>query len=108
MHLSYALNIIHFVSGTAALVFGFRSTSAAKVFCAFGGLGYLSIGVFGFFFGRQDFATIGSVGEDQYLWKVIPETIELASADHYFNCAIGVGFSFWIFIYHEYEIFEEL
>lgn len=94
MHLGYILNVIHFVSGFTALVLGFKSVSAAKVFCALGGISYLSVGVSGFYFGSQGFATVGGVGEDQYLWRVIPEIIELASADHYFNSAIGVGFLF--------------
>jgi uncharacterized membrane protein HdeD (DUF308 family) len=49
MHLSPTHNIIHLVSGAAALYFGYAATySAARSFCLIFGAVYLLLGIIGF------------------------------------------------------------
>ena len=82
-HLSLAHNVVHLVSGAAALYLGLKgSEDAARSFCwAFGAV-YLLLGLAGFVAGE---------GADRML-AVIPGTLELGTVDHVIHVLLGAGF----------------
>ncbi|MFN2493181.1 MAG: DUF4383 domain-containing protein [Pyrinomonadaceae bacterium] len=80
-HLGPAHNLVHIVSGAAALYFGFAgSLSAAKTFSLIFGIVYLGLGIFGM--------TMG-VGPDRML-AIGP--LQLGTADHGLNILLGAVF----------------
>lgn len=82
-HFSTAHNIIHLVSGAAALYLGLKgSLSAAKMFCLIFGAVYLLLGVVGF--------AVGS-GDDR-MFQVIAGTLELGTVDHVIHILFGAIF----------------
>lgn len=81
-HLSYTHNTVHVVSGLVALWFGFDSVKNAKIVSYSLGALYGIIGVLGFILGTQGMPTIGSITEDRFLWRIMPEALELGSVDH--------------------------
>jgi hypothetical protein len=92
MHLSVAHNIVHLVSGAAALWLGLKGTpSAARTFCIVFGAVYLLLGVAGFVAGAD--AAPGVPGpHDAKLLKLIPGTLEFGTMDHIVHILLGAIF----------------
>jgi Domain of unknown function (DUF4383) len=93
-HLSMAHNLVHILSGIIALYFGFAaSLSAARGFALAFGAVYLLLGIVGFIMGSPGASTIANMTmEDGRLWKVIPGTLELGTADHAIHVLLGIVF----------------
>jgi hypothetical protein len=93
-HLSPVHNVVHLLSGAAALYLGLKgSESAARGFCwAFGAV-YLLLGVAGFVAGSPGTASVpAGMGADDRLLVVIPGQLELATVDHLIHVALGLVF----------------
>jgi hypothetical protein len=79
-HFNTAHNVIHLVSGAAALYLGLAgSLSAAKMFCIIFGAVYLLLGVVGFLIGT---------GADRML-ALMPGTLEFGTMDHIIHVLMG-------------------
>src|SRR5947207_6929334 len=93
-HLSMAHNIVHIVSGLLALYFGFAgSLGGARGFALVFGAVYLLLGIAGFVMGSQGSSEMANMmTPDSHLWKVLPGTLELGTADHGIHIALGVIF----------------
>jgi hypothetical protein len=93
-HLSTVHNVVHLVSGAAALYFGTKGTLAqAKAFALIFGIVYLGLGAAGFFAGDQGSPSEGVPGPaDPRMLKVIPGMLELGTRDHIIHIAIGALF----------------
>lgn len=96
-HLSLAHNLIHIVSGAAALYFGLAGTlSAARLFCLVFGAVYLLLGVVGFLTGSDKQHTITGIpqthGQDSSLLALLPGALELAMKDHGLHILLGLIF----------------
>ena len=92
-HLSLAHNMIHIISGAAALYFGLAGTlSAARTFCLAFGAVYLLLGVAGFLLGGDGTATVANMSHDSRLFKVLPGTLELGTMDHVVHLLLGAVF----------------
>lgn len=93
-HLSMAHNLVHIISGIVALYFGFAaSLSAARGFALAFGAVYLLLGIVGFIMGSPGSSTIANMTmEDGRLWKVLPGTLELGTADHAVHILLGIVF----------------
>jgi hypothetical protein len=89
-HLSMTHNLIHLLSGVAALWVGARGTlrGARSFSYAFGTL-YGLLGVLGFVLGTPGASTAGHTGPDARLWSVIPGALELGTSDHVIHLVIG-------------------
>lgn len=80
-HLTTPHNLVHIVSGIAALYFGFAgSLSAARAFCLIFGVVYLALGILGFAMGAPP----------DSMWHVGP--LELGTADHGIHVLLGAIF----------------
>lgn len=88
-HLSYTHNAIHFATGALALWFGFDNLKNAKIFSYIFGSIYGVLGALGFILGSYGMPSVGTIAEDQYLWKPIPEVLELGSVDHIIHILIA-------------------
>jgi hypothetical protein len=92
-HLSLAHNLIHIISGAAALYFGLAGTlAAARLFCLVFGAVYLLLGVVGFLMGAPGTATVGHIGPDSRLFALLPGTLELGTMDHTIHILLGILF----------------
>lgn len=92
-HLSYSHNVIHLVSGVLSLYFGFAtSIAAARTFAYAFAVFYGGLAVLGYLMGEPGMASVGHIAEDAYLWRVIPGSLELGSADHNIHIAIATIF----------------
>ncbi|HEX8473872.1 MAG TPA: DUF4383 domain-containing protein [Pyrinomonadaceae bacterium] len=95
LHTSMAHNLVHLISGAAALYLGLRGTlAAARTFdIAFGAV-YLLLGVVGFLIGSAQSASAGMPGmsPDSRLWKLIPGTLEFGTPDHIVHILLGLLF----------------
>jgi hypothetical protein len=81
-HLSTAHNLVHIVSGAAALYFGLAgSLSGARLFCIVFGLVYLLLGVVGFLLGT---------GPDRMF--DVAGILHLGTMDHIIHIALGLIF----------------
>ena len=79
-HFNTAHNVIHLVSGAAALYFGLAgSMSGAKVFGIVFGAVYLLLGLAGFFAG----------GDHDRMLALIPGTLEFGTTDHIIHVLMG-------------------
>ena len=92
LHLSYVHNLIHIVSGALAVWFGVRSEASAKRFAYLFGSIYTLLGVLGFVVGVHGMASIGEIKEDDFLWTITPEKLELGTNDHIVHLLIGIIF----------------
>lgn len=95
-HLSPTHNIIHFISGAAAVYYGLSNDAFARRFCVlFGGI-YFLLGVLGFALGTPSAPTVPVTGpqanEDEHLWRLLPETLELGDRDHTLHIVVGSVF----------------
>ena len=80
-HLTPPHNLVHIVSGAAALYFGFAgSLSGARNFCLIFGIVYLGLGILGMAMGT---------GEDR-IWDLGP--LHLGTADHGIHVLLGLVF----------------
>ncbi len=95
-HLSLAHNLVHIISGAAALYFGLAGTlAAARLFCLVFGVVYLLLGVCGFLLGGNTQHTIAGIthsGTDSRLLQVIPGSLEFATMDHGIHILLGILF----------------
>lgn len=91
-HLSMAHNVVHLVSGAAALFIGLRgSLGSARTFCIVFGLVYALLGIAGFVAGNE--GTPGVPGPaDAKLLKVLPGVLELGTMDHVIHILLGTIF----------------
>jgi hypothetical protein len=81
-HLTPAHNLVHIVSGVAALYFGFAgSLGGAKGFCLIFGIVYVGLGLLGM--------TMGDPAMNR-MWHVGP--LELAMQDHGLHLILGAIF----------------
>ena len=79
-HFNAAHNVIHLVSGAAALYLGLAgSLSAARMFCIVFGAVYLLLGLAGFLAGG---------GHDRML-ALVPGTLEFGTMDHIIHDLMG-------------------
>lgn len=92
LHLSYTHNLIHIISGALAIWFGVRTEVSAKRFAYSFGAIYGLLGLLGFAVGVHGTATVGHIAEDNFLWVISPEKLELGSLDHVIHLAIGIVF----------------
>lgn len=95
-HLSTAHNLVHLISGAAALYFGTKgSLSAARTFCLIFGAVYGLLGLVGFIAGKPGTPGISGMegmGQDSRLFQVIPGILELGTMDHIIHILIGLLF----------------
>lgn len=95
-HLSTAHNIVHLVSGAAALYFGTKgSLSSARMFCMIFGAVYGLLGIVGFIAGSPGtpgIAGMENMAQDSRLFQVLPGILELGTMDHIIHIAIGLIF----------------
>jgi hypothetical protein len=97
MHLSPSHNIIHLVSGILAMWIGsMDEPKRANVFCIVTGFLYSAIGIAGFIIGLPGYPSgnMPGMSGDQYLFKVIPNVLELGSMDHTVHLILGAFFLF--------------
>ncbi|MBC7912418.1 MAG: DUF4383 domain-containing protein [Pyrinomonadaceae bacterium] len=97
LHLSLAHNLIHIISGAAALYFGLAGTLAsARLFCLVFGAVYLLLGVVGFLAGGDKQHTIAGITHagttDSNLLQLLPGSLELAMRDHGLHILLGIVF----------------
>lgn len=93
MHLSMTHNLIHLISGVLALWVGYADDSRkAYIFCMAFGCVYGLLGLSGFAFGRPGFPGVGHMEADQNLLRIIPNVLELGTADHIVHVLLGVAF----------------
>jgi hypothetical protein len=94
-HLSMAHNLVHILSGIIALYFGFAgSLSGARGFSLAFGAVYLLLGICGFILGKPGTpgGAMASMGADNRLWSLIPNTLEFGTADHAIHVLLGIVF----------------
>jgi hypothetical protein len=97
-HLTLAHNLIHLVSGAAALYIGLKgSIQAAKLFGYGFGVVYLLLGVVGYWLGGMHRSSTlpleaQSGGVNENMFRMIPGVLELGSMDHLLHVAIGLIF----------------
>lgn len=99
MHLSLVHNLVHLLSGALALYFGFAgSLSGARSFCIAFGIVYGLLGIAGFLLGGSAAHQVAGVpaahhaATDSSLWRVLPNTLELASVDHIVHILLALLF----------------
>lgn len=82
MHLNTTHNLVHLISGAAALYLGLAGTlSAARMFCLVFGAVYLLLGVVGFALGT---------GEDRMFH--VGDILHLGTMDHIVHVLLGIVF----------------
>lgn len=95
LHTSVAHNLVHLISGAAALYLGLKGTlAAARTFdLAFGAV-YLLLGVCGFLIGGAGTPSAGMPGmsPDSHLFKLIPGVLEFGTPDHIVHVVLGLAF----------------
>ncbi|UOF01253.1 DUF4383 domain-containing protein [Bdellovibrio reynosensis] len=91
-HLSYTHNVIHVVSGAAAMWFGFDSLANARRFSVIFGAIYGALGLLGFIIGTSGIPSHGAIHPDRFLWKPAPEVLEFGTSDHILHLLIAGAF----------------
>lgn len=96
-HLSTAHNLVHLVTGAAALYFGLAATrSAARLFAIIFGIVYLLLGVTGFLLGVGGTITLPqhliAGGVNEHMFRLIPGYLELGTMDHVVHLLLGLLF----------------
>lgn len=92
-HLSTAHNLVHLISGAAALYFGLAGTLAgARLFDLVFGAVYGLLGVAGFVAGAPGTPSMPGMAADSRLLKVIPGVLELGTSDHSLHILLGIAF----------------
>ncbi len=83
-HLSLSHNLVHLISGAAALYFGFAGTlAAARLFCIVFGIVYGLLGVCGFLLGT---------GPDRMFEALAGLGLHLGTMDHIVHILLGLLF----------------
>lgn len=82
LHMSYANNFIHILSGVVALWCGFSDTKKSLNFCLWFGALYGLLGILGFMIGEPGYPSVGFMEADQYLFRLIPNVLEFGTVDH--------------------------
>jgi hypothetical protein len=93
-HLSMVHNLVHIISGAAALYFGFAgSLRGARTFCLAFGVVYLLLGLVGFL-GNGGAHSMPNMpnANDARLLKVLPGNLELGIMDHIVHVLLGIVF----------------
>lgn len=102
MHLSMAHNFIHLASGALALWAGYsENNNHAFNFCLGFGFVYALLGVVGFLMGEPGYPAMGNMEADQYLFRVIPNVLELGTADHIVHLLLGAFFLFSAYVWRK-------
>ncbi|HEX8175435.1 MAG TPA: DUF4383 domain-containing protein [Pyrinomonadaceae bacterium] len=93
-HLSMVHNLVHIISGAAALYFGFAgSISGARTFCLAFGAVYLLLGLVGFLGGGGAHSMPNMPNaNDSNLLKLLPGNLELGIMDHIVHILLGILF----------------
>ncbi|WP_413576427.1 hypothetical protein ACLVWU_00125 [Bdellovibrio sp. HCB290] len=81
-HLSYSHNIIHLITGSALVWFGFKQEVHAKKCALIVGSFFAVIGILGYVVGTPGIPTVGRTERDDFLWIVSPERLEMGTRDH--------------------------
>jgi hypothetical protein len=92
MHLSPTHNIIHLLTGVLGMWIGsMDEAKRATTFCIVTGFLYTAIGIAGFVIGLPGYPSGNMPGMrgDQYLFKAIPNVLELGSMDHTVHLILG-------------------
>ena len=83
-HLTLAHNLVHLISGAAALYFGFAGTlAAARLFCIIFGIVYGLLGICGFLLGT---------GPDRMFEALAGLGLHLGTMDHVVHILLGLLF----------------
>lgn len=93
-HLSMVHNLVHIITGAAALYFGFAgSLRGARTFCLAFGVVYLLLGLVGFLGpgGTHSMPNMPNAN-DTSLLKVLPGNLELGIMDHIVHILLGILF----------------
>lgn len=93
-HLSLVHNMVHIISGAAALYFGLAgSLRGARTFCLAFGAVYLLLGLVGFL-GPGGMHTTPNMpnANDTSLLKILPGNLELGIMDHVVHILLGIVF----------------
>lgn len=93
MHLSFAHNLIHLLSGALAIWVGYSDDpkKAYNFAVAFGSV-YGLLGLAGFIIGNPGYPGVGHMEADQNLLRVIPNVLEFGTADHTVHIIIAAAF----------------
>lgn len=93
MHLSFAHNLIHLLSGALAIWVGYSDDpkKAYNFAVAFGSV-YGLLGLAGFIIGNPGYPGVGHMEADQNLLRVIPNVLEFGTADHTVHLIIAAAF----------------
>ena len=94
LHLSATHNLVHIITGAAALYFGLAGTvAAARLFCIVLGVVYALLGVVGFIAGSPGSPTGGVPGpHSPNHWPVISGMFEVGTMDHIVHLLLGAVF----------------
>jgi hypothetical protein len=92
-HLSVAHNLVHIISGVAALYFGLAGTLGhARIFDIVFGAVYGLLGIAGFVGGSPGTPSMANMPADDRLLIVIPGVLELGTSDHTLHILLGIVF----------------
>lgn len=95
MHLSFAHNLIHLLSGALAIWVGYSDDPRkAYSFAITFGVVYGLLGVAGFMLGSPGYPGVGHMEADQNLLRVIPNVLEFGTSDHTVHGIISAAFLF--------------
>lgn len=104
MHLSLAHNFIHLASGALALWSGYSDyPRKAYNFCIGFGAVYGLLGVSGFIFGEPGYPGVGHMEADENLLRIIPNSLELGTADHSVHLLISAVFLITAFAFRRHH-----
>ena len=91
LHLSPVNNLLHLLTGLLAVWVGYGiNPMAATRFTLWAGAIYIFVGVLGFLTGDSGWATVGSMGEERFLMRVFPGSLEFGTNDHVAHLFLGV------------------
>jgi hypothetical protein len=93
LHLSLAHNIIHLASGAIAIWAGYSDDfRRAYNFSVGFGVIYGLLGIGGFIFGVEGYPGVGHMEADGNLLRIIPNALELGTADHALHIILSAVF----------------
>lgn len=99
-HLSLAHNVIHLVSGALSLWCGYADDPRKSYHFSIGfGAVYGLLGIAGFVFGKPGFPGVGHLEADQNLLRLIPNALELGTADHSLHILLSAAFLLTAYAY---------
>ena len=93
LHLSVLHNVIHLVSGVAAIWCGYSDDpKRAYHFATAFGVLYGFLGIAGFVMGEPGYPGVGHMEADNFLFRVIPNVLEFGTMDHIVHCFFATIF----------------